>query len=72
MNARCVNDDGSFKACPYRVITEEHKAIAVGTGDCVTQRFYPCLGENCAGYHAGICLRLQGVLTAGEVEHGQK
>ena len=57
MNANCINENGEFKSCPYRVITEEHKAVMIGTGDLVTQKFYPCIGEACVGYHVGICLR---------------
>lgn len=57
MNAMCLDDKGQFKACPYRVFTEEHKAIMRGSGDCISQRFYPCIGEECIGYHVGICLR---------------
>lgn len=74
MNAKCINDDESFKACPYRVITEEYKAFTVGTGDTVVQEFYPCMGEGCAAYHAGVCLRLQEALNSlpdVEVRHEQ-
>lgn len=57
MNANCLDGNGNFKACPYRVFTEEHKAVLRGNGDFVTQQFYPCIGEACVGYHVGICLR---------------
>ena len=57
MNGNCLDEKGNFKACPYRVITEEHKALLQGHGDFVTQQFYPCIGEACVGYHVGICLR---------------
>lgn len=57
MNANCIDDEGKFKLCPYRVITEEHKAIMRGYGDVVTQKFYECAGESCVAYHVGICLR---------------
>lgn len=57
MNATCIDEKGDFKACPYRVFTEEHKAVLRGSGDFVVQQFYPCIGEACVGYHAGICLR---------------
>lgn len=63
MNANCLNDKGEFKSCPYRVFTEEHKAIAIGSGDCVTQHFYPCVGEQCIAYHVGLCMRVQEALT---------
>lgn len=62
MNAKCLNDKGDFKLCPYRVFTEEHKAITIGSSDCVTQTFYPCMGEACIAYHVGICLRVQEAL----------
>ncbi len=57
MNANCLDDKGNFKLCPYRVFTEEHKAMMVGHGDYVTQNFYQCCGEDCVAYHVGICLR---------------
>lgn len=57
MNANCLDEKGNFKLCPYRVLTEEHKAVMKGTGDFVTQMFYPCVGEDCVAYHVGICLR---------------
>lgn len=58
MNAMCIDKDVKFKKkCPYRVITEEHKAILRGQGDVTTQLFYPCIGEECIAYHVGICLR---------------
>lgn len=47
MNATCIDKDAKFKKCPYRVITEEHKAILRGQGDIITQLFYPCIGEEC-------------------------
>lgn len=58
MNAKCLDDNGKFKACPYRVFTEEHKAIMVGHGDCTTQEFYQCAGEECIAYHVGLCMRV--------------
>lgn len=27
MNANCLDEKGNFKLCPYRVLTEEHKAV---------------------------------------------
>lgn len=62
MNANCLDEKGRFKACPYRVITEEHKAIAIGSGDVTTQVFYPCIGEKCVAYHVGLCMRVQETL----------
>lgn len=29
-----------------------------GSGEIITEEFYPCIGEDCMAYHAGICLRL--------------
>lgn len=62
MNASCLDEKGQFKACPYRVCIEEHKAILRGQGDFTSQCFYPCIGEKCAAYHVGICLRLVSAL----------
>lgn len=61
-HAKCINENSEFKACPFRTITEEHKAMIRGQGDIISQSFYPCIGERCAGYHVGICLRLAEVL----------
>lgn len=69
MNANCIDEEGKFKACPYRVFTQEHKAIAVGTGDCVIQDFYPCIGEKCIGYHDGLCMRVMETLKV--VKHNE-
>ena len=41
MNASCLDEKGRFKSCPYRVYTDEHKAILRGQGDFVSQCFYP-------------------------------
>lgn len=30
MNASCLDEKGRFKSCPYRVYTDEHKAILRG------------------------------------------
>lgn len=27
MNASCLDEKGRFKSCPYRVYTDEHKAV---------------------------------------------
>lgn len=70
MNATCLNKDGKFKNCPYRVVTEEHKAILRGQGDITTQLFYPCIGESCIAYHVGICLRAYEALN--KLQEGQK
>lgn len=64
MNANCLDEKGNFKACPYRIFTEEHKAMMMGTGDCITQHFYPCVGEQCIAYHVGLCMRVYEVLKS--------
>lgn len=33
MNASCLDENGRFKSCPYRVYTDEHKAVLRGQGD---------------------------------------
>lgn len=37
MNASCLDEKGRFKSCPYRVYTDEHKAILRGQGDFVSR-----------------------------------
>lgn len=32
MNASCLDEKGRFKSCPYRVYTDEHKAVLRGQG----------------------------------------
>lgn len=70
MNATCIDKDAKFKKCPYRVITEEHKAILRGQGDIITQLFYPCIGEECIAYHVGICLRAYEALN--KLQEGER
>lgn len=53
MNASCLDEKGRFKSCPYRVYTDEHKAILRGQGDFVSQCFYPCIGEGCVAIPCG-------------------
>lgn len=62
MNASCLDEKGRFKSCPYRVYTDEHKAILRGQGDFVSQCFYPCIGEGRVAYQVGICLRFAAAL----------
>lgn len=62
MNASCLDEKGRFKSCPYRVYTDEHKAVLRGQGDFTSQCFYPCIGEECIAYHVGVCLRLVAAL----------
>lgn len=57
-NANCLNKDGEFKLCPFRVYKAEHPPVLRGNGTVITEQFYPCMGEECVAYHVGICLRL--------------
>ncbi len=68
-NAKCMNENGEFLLCPFRVIIEVHPALMRGSGDITTQHFYPCVGLECAAYHDGICLRLQDALQ--NVDYGR-
>lgn len=43
------------KFCPYLPITEERKAICVGTGDVTITYFNPCLKAECMAYKDGKC-----------------
>ena len=52
-------DDVKEKRCPFRVLKAEHPAMLRGHGSTVTEEFYQCMGEECAAYYRGICLRLQ-------------
>lgn len=58
MKASCIDKDGNFKACPFRVYHQEHLPITIGSGSSSTEQFYPCMGEECAAYHVGVCLKL--------------
>ncbi len=66
MKAACVDEHGNFKACPFRIFREEHLPITIGSGRSYTELFHPCMGEKCAAFHVGVCLRL--VLGLKEVE----
>lgn len=55
MNGACINENGNFKLCPYRVFTDNQ-------GDFVTQKFCKCVGKDCVAYHVGICLRVVGAV----------
>lgn len=50
--------DNFSKSCPFRVFKEEHPPVLRGNGSITTEEFYPCIGEDCMAYRAGICLRL--------------
>ncbi len=54
-----MNRENIDMLCPYRVLTQEHKAMTIGSGDCTTQQFYFCEGNICAAYHNGKCMRIQ-------------
>ena len=71
-NAACLNENGDFKLCPFRVHTEVHPALVMGSGDITTQTFYPCAGLECIAYHVGVCLRLQEALQKVDYGHGRK
>ena len=44
--------------CPFRVCKVEHPPMLRGHGPTITEEFYACLGEECAAFYDGICLRL--------------
>lgn len=44
-NANCLNKDGEFKLCPFRVYKAEHMPMPRGNGTVITEQFYPCMGE---------------------------
>ena len=44
-----------LRLCPKLLIREEHKAIAIGTGDIVLSYFQPCQKEKCMAYRDGMC-----------------
>lgn len=69
MDAMCIDKDGKFKLCPYRVFTKEIKAIAIGQGDCTIQEFYPCVGEACIAYHVGLCMRVKETISGSGSPH---
>ena len=72
MNASCLDEKGRFKSCPYRVYTDEHKAISRGQGDFTSQCFYPCIGEGCIAYHVGVCLSLCAALSLSALKPQRK
>ena len=51
-------EDVKNKRCPFRVCTVERPPMLRGTGTTVIQEFYNCMGEECAAYYAGGCMRL--------------
>ena len=50
--------DVKDKACPFRVRTVYRDTVIRGRGPSTAQEFHPCLGEGCAAYYQGACLRL--------------
>lgn len=55
MNASCLDEKGRFKSCPYRVYTDEHKAILRGQGDFTSQCFYSDLRYAVCDYNSRRC-----------------
>lgn len=51
-------EDVKDKACPFRVHSVQHMPMLRGNGPSTTQEFYPCMGDGCAAYSQGACLRL--------------
>ena len=51
-------EDVKEKACPFRVHSVQHMPMLRGNGPSTTQEFYPCMGEGCAAYYRGMCMRL--------------
>lgn len=51
-------EDVKNKRCPFRVCKIEHPPILRGQGAAVTEEFYNCMGEECAAYYKGGCMRL--------------
>lgn len=56
--------DAKDKACPFRVHSVQHMPMLRGNGPSTTQEFYPCMGEGCAAYYQGACLRLMPPIMA--------
>lgn len=46
-NATCLNKDGAFKLYPFRTFKEQHLPVLRGNGEVLTEKFYPCVGEEC-------------------------
>lgn len=49
--------DVKEKLCPFRVFREKTH-FQYSQGEATTEKFYDCLGEKCAAYYKGGCLRL--------------
>lgn len=49
--------DVKEKCCPFRVFREKTH-FHHSQGEATTEKFYDCLGEKCAAYYKGGCLRL--------------
>lgn len=43
------------KGCPLLAMREEHKAIAIGQGDCTVSYLMSCLEDKCIAYKNGYC-----------------
>ncbi len=51
--------DVKEKRCPFRVCKVERPQMLRGNGTTWTEEFCFCMGEECAAYYPGGCLRLQ-------------
>lgn len=51
-------DNDKVKLCPYLPVTEERKAVCIGTGDITVTYFNSCLKEKCMAYVNGECSKL--------------
>lgn len=49
--------DVKEKCCPFRVFREKTH-FKYSQGEATTEKFYDCLGEKCAAYYTGVCMRL--------------
>lgn len=58
MFAKCIDEKGKFKLCPFLVNQHDipkHLNPITGT----IQKFKECQGNKCAAYDDGYCLRLR-------------
>lgn len=59
------------KKCPFRVCKIEHPPMLRGSGTIFTDEFYDCIGEACAAYYPGGCLRLgPAAITLNTTDYG--
>ena len=50
-------DDVKEKRCPFRVFREK-TSFKYSGAEATTEKFEPCIGEECAAYYLGGCIRL--------------